>query len=252
VSVPVFSGYAVSPLWGVGDALTMSIVSGADFSVPFLVFEVDGVTPVEVANPVLEMRRDKSTNAQLMAHFDTHGDGGGLITITGVGVMTLSMDATHTAALPSGRGFWDCFGEVDGQVTLIASGVVVVTPRVTAATVPWVPSTPPTPPIVVDTNPTTIDIAFPAGDDFHLAIALTDEHGNPADLSAATVNAAVTTSTGTVLATFTSTIDASTINLTLAASATYGLPAGARWYCKVTTPADGTETVAAGAVAVSR
>ena len=226
MSVPAWSEYAVSPLWGVGSALIMSISSGADWSVPFYAFQVDGATPLDLQNPVIEMRRDKSTGAQLMAHLDTSAG----ITEVGVGSFVLAMDAEQTAAMPSGRGFWDCFGQVNGQTVAVASGVVVVSPRVTASPVPFTPPEPPPPPITVDTTPQVIDLAFPAGDDFHLALGLIDtDDGQAADLSQATVDAAVTTSTGTVLAPFVSSINGDMLNLTLPAAATLGCrpaPAG--------------------------
>ena len=160
MTIPTWAGSAVSPLWGIGGQLTLESPTGADWSTPFAVFAADGVTPLSVANPVLEMRRDRVMTSQLLAHFDTGGQAQGLITVVDVGSWILSMTADQTSALPTGRGFWDCFGMVNGSLTPIASGVVVIRPRVTGDTDASIPTPP---------APTEEVVTFPTGDEPSLA-----------------------------------------------------------------------------------
>ena len=165
MTIPTWAGPAVSPLWGVGGQLTLEIATGADWNTPFAVFAADGVSPLPVTNPVLEMRRDRVSTSQLIAHLDTSGQAQGRITMYGDQghPWMLSMSAAQTSLLPTGRGFWDCFGTVNGALIPIASGVVVIKPRVTGDTgntgMPI-----PTPPA-----PTEEVVTFPTGDEPSLA-----------------------------------------------------------------------------------
>jgi hypothetical protein len=231
----------------VSQPLELTVQSGADWTTTMAVYSYDGITPLAVDDPVLEMRRDRTPNSQLLAHLDSSGQADGTIVIGTDLVWHLSMSAATTAQIPTGRGFWDAFGTVSGQQLLIASGVVLVQPRVTGTTTSYVPPTPPPPPIVVDTQPTEVDLVFPAGDDLYLDLALTEDDGSPADLSSSSATAVVTTSTGQVLASFDTSITDNIVHLHLAAADTQDLPASARWKCTVTAP-DEVETVAAGSV----
>jgi hypothetical protein len=255
VTIPTWAGPAVSPLWGIGDQLAMQIASGADWSIPFRVFGTDRVTPLNVTDPVIEMRRDRTSNSQLLAHFDATGDSPGVIIINGPGDWTLAMSAEATSALPSGRGFWDCFGTVAGHLTPVASGIVVVSPRVTASTgsgspVP-VPGPPPAQaPVTVEAEPAVINLRFVGGDDYPLDLTLAED-GLPADLSAHTASAQVTTSTRAHLADFeVRGIDANVIHLFLPAALTATLPASCAWRCHLAGP-EGTITIATGTVSVT-
>jgi hypothetical protein len=117
----------------VGDQVPLEIPTGADWSNAFGVLASDG-TPLVVTDPVLEMRRDRTSHSQILAHFDASGTSNGLITILEPGRWVLSMTADQTSLLPTGRGFWDCFGKVNGALTPITSGIVVIRPRVTSDT----------------------------------------------------------------------------------------------------------------------
>lgn len=255
MTIPTWAGPAISPLWGIGDQLSLDIASGADWDVPFKVFAADGVTPLDVADPVLEMRRDRSASAQLMAHFDTTGTSTGLITVVGTGSWVLSMTAEATSAMPTGRGFWDCFGQVGGQLTAIASGIVVVRPKVTASTGSGAPALPPTPqpgppPVTVAAAPTAVNISFPRGDDYHLDLTLAED-GAPMDLTGAVVTAWCQTSTGQRLADFEVTLDTNIARLHLDDTATAALPPSCHWECRLTRGGDEVSTIAAGTVTVT-
>lgn len=107
------------------------IQSGADWVAPMTVAD-SAANPLAVTNPVLEMRRDLNPLGLLLARLDTTGTADGTITILSTGHWTLAIPAAKTLLMPRGRGFWDVFGAVNGQQTLIASGIVVVRPRVNA------------------------------------------------------------------------------------------------------------------------
>ena len=214
-------------------------------------FAADGVTPLAVDNPVLEMRRDRVSTSQFLAHLDTSGTSNGLITIVKTGSWVLSMTADQTSVLPSGRGFWDCFGKVNGALTPIASGVVVIRPRVTGDTgSPIPPVEPPEPPVEVVDEPTVIDISFPAGDDYRLDLTLAED-GVPMDLTNAVVDAYVSTTGGYQrLTDFAVTHTANVLHLSLTDTQTAALPRSCEWKCKLTFGTD-TNTIAKGTVTVT-
>lgn len=107
------------------------IQSGQDWIAPMLVTDQAGAGLV-VSNPVIEMRRDLNPAALLLVRLDTTGTADGTITINSVGNWTLRIPYAKTLTMPRGRGFWDCFGFVNGQRTSLSSGIVMVRPRVTA------------------------------------------------------------------------------------------------------------------------
>lgn len=253
MTVPDWAGPAYSPLWGAGDALQLNIPGGADWSVPFRVFDTDGVSPLAVDAPVLEMRRDRAVDSQLVAHFDTTGLAQGLITVQGPGDWILSMGSAQTSQLPTGRGFWDCFGSVAGVLTPIASGIVTVRPRVTASPgsglpIPPTQLPPPPQPVTVEAKPTPINIAFPAGDDYYLDLTLSDE-GAPVDLTGASAEAWVRLGTQ-VLAHFAVTIEDNVLHLHLDDAETAVLPVHCEWECQLTRGGD-LSTIASGMVSVT-
>lgn len=110
--------------------IELVIQSGTDWSRPLSVTS-DGVHPLTVTNLVMEMRRDKNPNAQLLARLDQTGSADGLISVLSPGNYTLSLSAAKTSTMPWGRGFWDIFGDVAGKRVLVESGVVMVRPRAT-------------------------------------------------------------------------------------------------------------------------
>jgi hypothetical protein len=237
--------------------LAMSIACGAAFTEPFWVYRSDAVTPLPVDEPVIEMRRDTNPDSQLLARLDVTGTADGLIQIIAVGQWLLHLAASVTALMPSGRGFWDCFGLVDGDTAKIASGVLTVTPRVTAwpplpaGEIPPGPPEPTEPPQTVEAEPAIVNIRFRGGDDYFLDLTLTDQDtGAPADLSGDMVAADVFHG-GQQLGVFTVlSVNVNVIHLMLDHTITVTLPPVCRWECRLSLP-EGIVTIAVGDVTVT-
>lgn len=105
-----------------------------DTSVPWqwsLTVTINGVTQ-DVANPVLEMRRELNFRSLLIARFATDSSGNGTITINPDKSLTMALTEAAAKALPIGRGFWQLKGLIAGVDTPLNSGTVEVRPRVIA------------------------------------------------------------------------------------------------------------------------
>ena len=99
--------------------------------------------------------------------------------------------------------------------------------------------------------PAAVDLAVYQGDDFGpLTLTVTNPDGSAANLTGATFNAQIRSAPGaaTVLASFTTSVATNVITLTMAATDTLTLPAGAAWDCQMTTSAGKIQTLAAGQV----
>jgi len=99
--------------------------------------------------------------------------------------------------------------------------------------------------------PAAVDLAVYQGDDFGpLTLTVTNPDGSAANLTGATFKAQIRSAPGaaTVLASFTTSVATNVITLTMAATDTLTLPAGAAWDCQMTTSAGKIQTLAAGQV----
>lgn len=99
--------------------------------------------------------------------------------------------------------------------------------------------------------PAAVDLAVYQGDDFGpLTLTVTNPDGSAANLTGATFKAQIRSAPGaaTVLASFTISVATNVITLTMAATDTLTLPAGAAWDCQMTTSAGKIQTLAAGQV----
>ena len=99
--------------------------------------------------------------------------------------------------------------------------------------------------------PAAVDLAVYQGDDFGpLTLTVTNPDGSAANLTGATFKAQIRSAPGaaTVLASFTTSVATNVITLTMAATDTLTLPAGAAWDCQMTTSAGKVQTLAAGQV----
>lgn len=105
---------------------------------------------------------------------------------------------------------------------------------------------------VIDLAPTVVDLKLYRGDDAYLAVTVTDEAGQPADLSGATARSQIRASwTATaVLAEFTATITGNVVYLLLGAADTLTLPSPAVWDLQLDTPS-GVKTIVGGQVRVT-
>lgn len=81
--------------------------------------------------PVMEIRRDLSPSSQRLARLDTTNSADGTIRVISTSQLAFHLDHSVTTSLPTGRGFWDILGQVNGQLQLIASGTVEIEPHVT-------------------------------------------------------------------------------------------------------------------------
>jgi hypothetical protein len=108
--------------------------------------------------------------------------------------------------------------------------------------------------IVVGTLPLAVDLILYRGDDFYVDLTLTDEAGDPWDLTGWTAASQIRPSAESdqVLASFTATIEANVIGLHLPHDQAQALTPGAsRWDVQITDPTDRVLTLVAGAVTVT-
>lgn len=106
---------------------------------------------------------------------------------------------------------------------------------------------------IVGTPPTSVDLVLYAGDDFEMTVKVTDSSNTPIDLTGATVKSQIraATSSTVVMAEFTATsVDSSTLKLSLTGDTTAALPASAVWDLQITDADSKVTTIAAGKVKV--
>jgi len=105
--------------------------------------------------------------------------------------------------------------------------------------------------------PAAVDLAVYQGDDFGpLTLTVTNPDGSAANLTGATFKAQIRnvagSSTSTLLATFTPSVAANVVTLSLAHGDAATLPAAGVWDCQMTRAAGSVVTLAAGAVRVAQ
>jgi len=103
---------------------------------------------------------------------------------------------------------------------------------------------------ILSALPAAVDLYLYKGDDFSMTLTVTNPDGSAANLTGATFKAQIRSAPGaaTVLASFTTSVATNVITLTMAATDTLTLPAGAAWDCQMTTSAGKIQTLAAGQV----
>ena len=100
--------------------------------------------------------------------------------------------------------------------------------------------------------PTPVDLRLYAGNDFTCTLTVTDPAGAPFDLTGYTVLAQVRDASGTLLATFSSSISTNVVTLSLTKAQTAAVTVPALWDATVTDPvAHRASTLAAGDVTVT-
>lgn len=104
------------------------IQSGSDWGWTVTINSTSGLP--ELVAPVMEIRRDVISASQLLARLDTSGNADGTIDVLGSGRLRMRLTHQVTANIPYGRGFWDIFCMISGQVTKVASGAVDILPHV--------------------------------------------------------------------------------------------------------------------------
>jgi hypothetical protein len=89
---------------------------------------------------------------------------------------------------------------------------------------------------LVKALPVAVDLGLYQGDDFAMTLTVTDQTGNPIDISAGTVKAQIRTSRSstTVAGTFTTSINVNVVKLGLPASVSTTLPQLCVWDCALT------------------
>lgn len=106
---------------------SLIIQTGAVWKPLLAVPDTGGFPPVQ---PVMEIRRDLSPTSQRLARLDTTDGADGTIQVTN-GMLQLFLSSLVTTKLPTGRGFWDVFAQVNGQLQQLLSGIVEIEPHVT-------------------------------------------------------------------------------------------------------------------------
>lgn len=106
----------------------LTIQTGASWRYQLPVPVTLGSPPVA---PVMEIRRDLSPNSQRLARLDITSGADGTIQIVNPGLLQLMLPSSVTTALPTGRGFWDVFAMINGQLQQLDFGTVEIQPHVT-------------------------------------------------------------------------------------------------------------------------
>lgn len=102
--------------------------------------------------------------------------------------------------------------------------------------------------------PQTVDLALYAGDDFMLAVTVTNPDNSPADLTGETATAQVRATAGAAdpaAGAFVCSIAANVVTLTLAHAVTATLPSSAVWDCQLTSSTGDVRTIVHGAVTMT-
>ena len=104
--------------------------------------------------------------------------------------------------------------------------------------------------LTISALPEIVNLALYAGDYFALDLEVIDAAGNPYDLSAAVATAEIRDNgSAQPMATFTATIDGSTIHLQLPSTEAANLAGNPAWDCQIADPE--IFTLAAGQIAVT-
>jgi hypothetical protein len=108
-------------------------------------------------------------------------------------------------------------------------------------------------PVDVSALPVTVNLKLYEGDDFTLALIVSNPDDTPADLTGCTPLAQIRATPGDIdpIAVFVASVAGDTVNLHLAGADSATLTAAAVWDCQITDTAGYVTTLAAGTIAVT-